>query len=114
MRLPVVPLYAREVGITTAQIGIINAAFYLMAGFLALPSGMLSDLFGRKRLAITGTVILGVGMLLLYFGRSYLQLAGIYLLLGGGIAAFGPTVFCIWIITSNVLSLLTMWNSERM
>jgi MFS family permease len=29
---------------------------------------------------------------LLCFGTSYLQLAGIYLLLGGGIAAFGPTM----------------------
>ncbi len=92
MRLPVVPLYAHGFGITTAQIGVINAAFYLIAGFLALPAGMLSDLFGRKRLAITGAIILGVGMLLLYYGRSYLQLAGIYLLLGGGIAAFGPTM----------------------
>ncbi len=92
MRLPVVPLYAHGFGITTAQIGVINAAFYMIAGFLALPAGMLSDLFGRKRLAITGAIILGVGMLLLYYGRSYLQLAGIYLLLGGGIAAFGPTM----------------------
>ncbi len=92
MRLPVVPLYARNFGITTAQIGVINAAFYLMAGLLSLPSGILSDLFGRKQLAITGSFILFGGMLLLYFGRSYVQLAGVYLLLGAGIAAFGPTM----------------------
>ena len=92
MRLPVVPLYARQFGITTAQIGAINAAFYLMAGLLSVPSGALSDLFGRKRLAIAGSAILCAGMLLLAFGRSYLQLAGVYLLLGGGIAAFGPTM----------------------
>jgi MFS family permease len=92
MRLPVVPLHARAMGVTTAQIGVINAAFYLMAGLLSLPSGVLSDLFGRRRLAAAGSIILFAGMLLLYFGRSYLQLTGLYLLLGGGIAAFGPTM----------------------
>lgn len=92
MRLPVVPLHARSMGITTAQIGVINAAFYLVAGLLALPSGMLSDRFGRRRLAAAGSIILFTGTLLLYCGRSYLQLTGLYLLLGGGIAAFGPTM----------------------
>lgn len=92
MRLPVVPIYALKFGVTTAQIGAINAAFYLMAGLLAWPSGMLSDLFGRKRLAVFGTLILFAGMLLLVSARSFLQLAGVYLLLGIGIAAFGPTM----------------------
>ncbi len=92
MRLPVVPLYARGFGSTTAQIGLINAAFYLMAGLLSLPSGAMSDLLGRRRLAVIGSLILCAGLLLLCFGRTYLQLAGIYLLLGGGIAAFGPTM----------------------
>ena len=92
MRLPVVPLYARGFGVTTAQIGVINAAFYLMAGLLSLPSGILSDLLGRKQLAAIGSIILFAGMLLLYFGRSYIQFAGIYLFLGVGTAAFGPTM----------------------
>jgi len=92
MRLPVVPLYARGFGVTAAQIGVINAAFYLMAGLLSLPSGALSDLFGRKHLAVTGAVILCAGMFLLYFGKSYLHFAALYLLLGVGVAAFGPTM----------------------
>jgi MFS family permease len=92
MRLPVVPIHALDFGVTTAQIGVINAAFYLMAGILAWPSGMLSDLFGRKRLAVSGTAILFAGMLLLCFARSFAQLTSVYLLLGVGIAAFGPTM----------------------
>jgi DHA1 family multidrug resistance protein-like MFS transporter len=92
MRLPVVPLYAKGFGVTTAQIGVINAGFYLMAGLLAVPSGALSDLVGRKRMAVGGSVVLCIGMLLLLLGRSYWQLTGIYLLLGVGIAAFGPTM----------------------
>jgi MFS family permease len=92
MRLPVVPLYASGIGVSTSLIGVINAAFYLMAGLLAIPSGMLSDLFGRKRLALCGALILLAGMLLLVFARSFFHLAVIYLLLGVGIAAFGPTM----------------------
>ena len=92
MRLPIVPLYARGVGITTAQIGVINAAFYLMAGLLSLPSGILSDYFGHKRLAFAGSVIVFGGMFLLFFGGTYVQLTALYLLLGIGIAAFGPTM----------------------
>ena len=92
MRLPVVPLYAGSFGVSTSQIGLINAAFYLMAGLLALPSGMLSDSLGRKRMAVCGTLVLFTGMLLLYFSRSFFYIAGIYLLLGVGIAAFGPTM----------------------
>ena len=92
MRLPVLPLHARRLGVTPTQIGVINAAFYLAAGILSLPAGMLSDLFGRRRLAAAGVVILCAGMLLLYFSGSYLQFTGVYLLLGVGIAAFGPTM----------------------
>jgi len=43
MRLPVVPLYAKSLNINTAQIGFINAAFFLIAGFLSLPLGFVSD-----------------------------------------------------------------------
>jgi MFS family permease len=92
MRLPVVPLYASGFGVGTSEIGMINASFYLMAGLLALPSGILSDSLGRKRLAVCGTSVLFAGMLLLYFSRSFVFLSGIYLLLGVGIAAFGPTM----------------------
>jgi DHA1 family multidrug resistance protein-like MFS transporter len=92
MRLPVLPLYARGFDVSTAQIGVINSAFYLVAGILSLPSGMLSDLLGRKRLAVYGSVILLLGMVLLYFGRSYFFFTVVYLLLGAGIAAFGPTM----------------------
>jgi MFS family permease len=71
MRLPVVPLYAGGFGVSTSQIGLINAAFYLMAGLLALPSGILSDRLGRKRLAVFCIIVLFTGMLLLYFSRSF-------------------------------------------
>ena len=92
MRLPVVPLYARSLGMNTAQIGIINAAFFLTAGLLSFPLSIVSDRLGRKRLASSGLLILSASSFLLCFGETFPQMAGIYLIFGIGMAGFGPTM----------------------
>jgi MFS family permease len=92
MRLPVVPLYARSIGANTVQVGFINSAFLLVAGILSLPLGILSDRFGRKRLAAIGLIMLSATSFLLYFSKTPTHLMGIYLFFGMGLAAFGPTM----------------------
>lgn len=92
MRLPVVPLYARTLGITTAQIGVFNAAFFLMAGLLSLPMGLLSDRTGSKPVAAIGIAILTLAAFSLYLCDTFLTLTLAYLFFGIGIAAFGPTI----------------------
>lgn len=92
MRLPVVPLYARSIGANTVQVGFINSAFLLVAGILSLPLGILSDRFGRKRLASVGLMMLSATSFLLYFSKTPAQLMLIYLFFGMGLAAFGPTM----------------------
>ena len=92
MRLPVVPLYARSLGIDTVQIGFINSAFFLMAGFLSLPLGFVSDRLGRKRIACLGLLVISGASFLLYFSHTFIQLTWSYLLIGAGLAAFGPTM----------------------
>jgi len=92
MRLPVVPLYARSLGINTAQIGFINSAFFLMAGFLSLPLGFVSDRLGRKPLASLGLLIISGASFMLYFSNTFIQMMWSYLFIGLGYAAFGPTM----------------------
>jgi len=92
MRLPVVPLYARALDITTVQIGIINAAFFLMAGLLSLPMGLVSDRTGTKAVASAGIAILAVSAFSLYLCDTFLELTLVYLFFGIGTAAFGPTM----------------------
>jgi DHA1 family multidrug resistance protein-like MFS transporter len=92
MRLPVVPLYARSLGINTAQIGFINSAFFLMAGFLSLPFGFVSDRWGRKLLASLGLLVLTGASFLLYFSNTFVQLTWAYIFIGIGVAAFSPTM----------------------
>ena len=95
MRLPVVPLYARGLGISVAEIGLINAAFFLMAGLLSLPLGMAADRRGSKPVAAAGVVLMALMAFLLLFSRSFIALTGVYLAFGAGIAAFGPTMMAL-------------------
>lgn len=92
MRVPILPLFARDLGATTVEIGIINASYLMVAGILSLPLGILSDRIGRKRLAAFGTFILASISFLLAFSRTPAELVWIYLLFGLGLAAFGPTM----------------------
>ena len=95
MRLPVVPLYARGLGISVTQIGLINAAFFLMAGLLSFPMGMAADRRGSKPVAAAGVLLMALTAFMLYFCRSFISLTGAYLAFGAGIAAFGPTMMAL-------------------
>ena len=92
MRIPVVPLFAKSFGADTAEIGVINSSFLLMAGLLSLPLGILSDRLGRKMLILCGLLISALTSFLLYFSSSAQQLIWIYVLFGIGLAAFAPTM----------------------
>ncbi len=92
MRIPVVPLFARSLGASTWEVGIINAAFLLMSGLLSFPLGILSDRWGRKLLITAGLAISMATSFLLMVSTSPQQLMVIYLLFGTGLAAIGPTL----------------------
>lgn len=92
MRLPVVPLYAVSLGADTVQVGLINAAFLLMAGLLSVPLGLISDRLGFKLIAAIGVLILSASSFLVCFSHTPGQLIWIYLFSGVGLAAFGPTM----------------------
>ena len=92
MRLPIVPLYARGLGIDTSHIGFINSAFFLMAGFLSFPLGLVSDRVGRKLLACVGLLILTGASFMLYVSDTFILMTLSYVFLGVGLAAFGPTM----------------------
>lgn len=92
MRIPIVPLFAASIGADTVQVGMINASFMLMAGSLSIPSGLISDRFGRRIPLLGGLILLAGSSFLLYWSNSPLQMAAIYLLFGMGLSAFSPTL----------------------
>lgn len=92
MRIPVVPLFAQKLGATTVMVGLINAAFLLMAGLFSFPLGAYSDRLGRKPLIAGGLAASAASAFLLAASSSPLQLFGIYSLFGLALAAIGPTL----------------------
>ncbi|QXE87655.1 MFS transporter [Geomonas nitrogeniifigens] len=92
MRIPVLPLLASSIGAGTAQIGLINAAFMLSAGILAVPSGLLSDRIGIRPVLITGLALMSCASLLIPFCYTPLLLGSVYLIFGMGLSAFTPTM----------------------
>lgn len=92
IRMPVVPLFARSLGLGPAEIGAISSVFFFVAGVLSFPVGGLSDRLGRRPVAVGGLVFVAAGSALLYLSAGFATLVVSHLLLGVGIAAFGPTM----------------------
>ena len=92
MRLPLVPLFARRLGASTVQVGMINAGFMLAATALSLPLGLMSDRLGRKRLILAGMAISALTSLLLLVARAPWHVGVIYLFAGIGLACFSPAM----------------------
>ncbi|MBC7358642.1 MAG: MFS transporter [Desulfacinum sp.] len=92
MRIPVVPLYAKSLGADTPTVGLINSIFFLTAGCLSFPTGLLSDRWGRKRVALAGTLIVSLTSFWLAFTTTPAQLMLVYFFFGVGLSAYGPTM----------------------
>ncbi|MEO7124298.1 MAG: MFS transporter, partial [Lacisediminihabitans sp.] len=60
-RSPLTPLYAQHLGTPVQLIGLIVAAVTITGIIVKLPAGALSDLFGFRRLMITGAVVKATG-----------------------------------------------------
>jgi DHA1 family multidrug resistance protein-like MFS transporter len=92
MRIPVVPLFAQDLGAGAVMVGLINSAFLLTTGVCAFPLGLLADRWGQK-IVITAGLIISLGTsLLLAVSMMPWQLLLIYLFFGLGLAAIGPTL----------------------
>ena len=92
MRLPLVPLFASDLGATTVQVGMINAGFMVAAALLSLPLGLVSDRLGRRRLILAGMAISGLTSLLLLVVRTPAEVGAVYLFSGIGLACFSPSM----------------------
>ncbi len=92
LRLPVLPLYAADLGAGPAAVGMINGAFMLSAGLLSIPAGLIADRTGRKLPIIFGVLANAVSALLITRCRLPQEMVGVYILFGIGLAAFSPAM----------------------
>jgi DHA1 family multidrug resistance protein-like MFS transporter len=88
--VPLLPIYAEQMGASDLQIGFINAGFSLMI-LIALPIiGRLSDRFGRKKFLIAGLSTLTVASLAFIWAQNPFQLILVRIFQGIGASMHLP------------------------
>ncbi len=80
--IPILPLYAKSVGATGVELGVIFAGFAFSRGIFAPIIGRLSDQRGRKKLMVAGLVLTAVVSVGFVFAGSALSLTVMRLLQG--------------------------------
>jgi DHA1 family multidrug resistance protein-like MFS transporter len=81
---PVLPLFAREFGVSNAVIGLTLSVFALARLILNIPLGILSDRYGRRALLVGGPIVTSVGMIGSGFAPDIAQLLAWRFLAGAG------------------------------
>ncbi len=64
---PVLPLYARDFGVSATMVGLTLTVFALARLVLNIPAGLIADRFGRRVLLIGGPILTSIGM----FGSGF-------------------------------------------
>ncbi len=88
--IPILPVFAEELGASGFLLGMIIAVFSITRGILMPVVGNLSDKWGRKRFLISGLLIYGIVGLLIPHARSIHHLIAIRSFHGVGSAMIVP------------------------
>ena len=91
VRMPVLSLFAESLGAGPERIGVIVSVSTLTGVFLKLPSGALSDIYGRRMLLRLGVVAFGVPPFVYPFVSDLNVLTVLRMLHGLATAIFAPS-----------------------
>ncbi len=89
-RSPVLPRFAQDLGSSPELIGLIVAASTITGIFIKLPAGALSDILGRRRMMLLGTLFFAGPPFLYPLVTEPLALLFVRFLHGFATAIFGP------------------------
>jgi len=88
--LPVMPLYATELGAPLSQVGLIVAIYSYVTALALLPFGMLCDRLGRRNFLVAGLIIFVLAPLLYPWAANVQQLILVRAIHGLASATFIP------------------------
>ena len=98
------PILAKELDPSGALVGYVVSAWFLARVFIELPSGVISDRIGRRRLFMAGIGFSAVGSLMCALASS------IYLLIAGrALWGFGAALF----FSNNIAMLIDLFDSDQ-
>lgn len=85
---PVLPLFAREFGISMAMVGVTVAVFSLGRIFFNVPAGVVAERYGRRVVLIGGLLVITVASALMAMSGSFLELVVYRFFTGVGSAIY--------------------------
>jgi MFS family permease len=89
---PMLPVIGKQFGLTATQTGAITSAYFLCYVLMQIPSGILADRIGPKRVLVTLYGLAGLGLLLVgLLAASYITLLVFVGLYGLGAGAYYST-----------------------
>lgn len=89
--IPVLVLFFQENGLTMQQVFWLQAAFSVLIVVSEIPSGYCSDVLGRRRTMILGTVLGALGFGLYCFADSFIEFLVVEMILGLGASCISGT-----------------------
>src|SRR2546427_4980918 len=78
------PVWAREFGLSFAQVGLLRTAYSGAMAAFQIPAGLLAERWGEARLLAAGTAATALGFIAAGFAGGYLALLGCLLAAGLG------------------------------
>jgi MFS family permease len=91
VRMPVLSLFAESLGAGTAEVGLIVSVSTITGVLLKLPSGALSDIYGRRYLLRVGVLAFGLPPFVYPFVQDLSALTGLRFVHGLATAIFVPS-----------------------
>lgn len=89
--LPLLPLMAKELSFSNAQIGLIGGVFIIVAGIFQFFTGYISDYIRKKKdLVALGFFLVAAGLTSISLGDSFLWILGGASILGVGLSFYHP------------------------
>jgi len=71
---PILPLIISELNITHAQAGLLMSLFALPGIFVAIPSGIISDRLGMRKVGIASLVLMTIGTFVVGTGNNFISI----------------------------------------
>ena len=84
------PLWAREFGLTFAQVGAIRTVYSGAMAVFHIPAGFLAERFGERRVLVAGTLVTGAGFVLAGWTGGFAALLLLLLVAGLGAGVQHP------------------------
>jgi DHA1 family multidrug resistance protein-like MFS transporter len=87
---PALPLFTRSLGISKGTVGFIAAASTVVGILVSVPAGILSDLYGRKKVLLSSAFVFASAPFLYLLVRTPWQLVAVRIYHGLATAILGP------------------------